>query len=160
MGIEIERKYLVKNNHWKASAKPGTEFTQAYLTDGGACSVRVRIEGSTANLNIKSATLGIVRQEFEYSIPLNEAEELLSLFCSSIVSKIRYEIDYAGKTWEVDVFAGENNGLIVAEIELDHAEETYELPPWAGKEVSNEARYFNTELAKLPYSKWEIKSDE
>ncbi len=154
MGIEIERKFLVKNNLWKATANDGTEFTQAYLTNGGACSVRVRTEGNAANLNIKSATLSIVRQEFEYSIPLEDARELLSLFCSSIVSKKRFKVDYAGKTWEIDVFTGENDGLVVAEIELNHAEEQFDLPPWAGKEVSNEARYFNTELAKLPFSKW------
>lgn len=154
MGVEIERKFLVKNNLWKASANKGTQFAQAYLTNGGACSVRVRTEGSAANLNIKSATLGIVRQEFEYSIPLDDAEELLSLFCSSIVSKIRYKINYAGKTWEIDVFAGDNDGLVVAEIELSHPDEKFELPPWAGDEVSSEARYFNTELAKLPFTKW------
>lgn len=155
MGIEIERKFLVKNNLWKASANNGTDFKQAYLTSGGPCSVRVRKEGNKANLNIKSATLGILRQEFEYPIPLDEAEELLSLFCSPTVTKRRYKVDYAGKTWEIDVFAGDNDGLIVAEIELDHPDEDFELPPWLGDEVSNEARYYNTELARHPFCTWE-----
>ncbi|MFW2440623.1 MAG: CYTH domain-containing protein [Arenicellales bacterium] len=155
MGIEIERKFLVKKNLWEASANNGANFKQAYLSQGGPCSVRVRREGNKANLNIKSATLGIVRQEFEYSIPLDEAEELLSLFCDKTVTKKRYKIDYAGKTWEIDVFTGDNDGLIVAEIELDHPDEDFELPPWAGDEVSGEARYYNTELARHPFCTWE-----
>jgi len=154
MGIEIERKFLVKNDLWKASANKGTDFKQAYLTSGEHCSVRVRKEGNKANLNIKSATPGILRHEFEYSIPLDEAEELLSLFCSATVTKKRYEVYYAGRTWEVDVFAGDNAGLIVAEIELDHPDEDFKLPPWTGDEVSSEARYYNTELARHPFSKW------
>ncbi len=155
MGIEIERKFLVKNDLWKASTNNGIDFKQAYLSNAGPCSVRVRTEGKKANLNIKSATLGILRQEFEYSIPLDEAEELLSLFCTSIVTKKRYKIGYAGKTWELDVFAGDNEGLIVAEIELDHPDEDFELPPWAGDEVSSEARYYNNELARHPFNKWD-----
>ena len=155
MGIEIERKFLVKNNLWQASAKNGSDFKQAYLTHGGPCSVRVRKEGNKANLNIKSATLGILRQEFEYSIPVDEAEELLSLFCPTAVTKRRYEVVHAGKTWEVDVFTGDNDGLIVAEIELDRPDEDFELPPWIGDEVSSEARYYNTELARHPFCTWE-----
>jgi len=154
MGIEIERKFLVINDLWKANANNGKDFKQGYLTGGESCSVRVRTEGNNANLNIKSATLGILRQEFEYSIPLDEAEELLSLFCSTAVTKKRYEVDYAGKTWEVDVFSGENDGLIVAEIELDRPDEDFELPPWTGEEVSSQARYYNTELARHPFSTW------
>lgn len=158
MGIEIERKFLVKNNLWKADANTGTDFKQGYLTRGSNCSVRVRIEGNEANINIKSATLGILRQEFEYAIPLDEARELLDLFCPRTVSKKRYKVKYAGQTWEIDVFEQDNNGLVVAEIELNHADEKFEQPPWVGDEVSSQARYYNTELARHPFSQWEDKS--
>ena len=154
MGIEIERKFLVKNDLWKADADDGTVFKQGYLTQAGSCSVRVRKEGDTANLNIKSAEMGIQRQEFEYPIPVYEADELLDLFCPRTVSKTRYEVSYAGKTWEIDVFEKDNVGLVVAEIELDSPDEAFEIPDWAGEEVSAEARYYNNELARFPYSKW------
>jgi len=154
MGIEIERKFLVINDHWKADADDGTDFKQGYLTQAGSCSVRVRKEGDKANLNIKSAEIGIQRQEFEYPIPVDEADELLDLFCPRTVSKTRFEVSYAGKTWEIDVFEKDNQGLIVAEIELDSADEAFELPPWVGDEVSAEARYYNNELARNPYSEW------
>ena len=157
MGIEIERKFLVINDLWKAGADNGTDFKQGYLTKAGSCSVRVRKEGEQANLNIKSAEMGIQRQEFEYPIPADEADELLDLFCPQTVSKRRYEVDFAGKTWEVDVFEQDNQGLIIAEIELSSADETFEHPPWIGNEVSDEARYYNNELARNPYSKWEDK---
>jgi adenylate cyclase len=154
MGIEIERKFLVKNNLWKKDSTPGTEFKQGYLSRSGNCSVRVRTEGQEANINIKSAALGIHRQEFEYSIPLDEANELLELFCSSTVCKKRYKVSYAEKIWEIDVFEQENSGLIVAEIELNSIDEEFLLPPWAGDEVSAIKRYYNTELAQHPYKNW------
>ena len=159
MGIEIERKFLVKNNLWKAEADQGTDFMQGYLTRGGDCSVRVRIEGNRANLNIKSATLGIHRQEFEYAIPLDEAREMLDLFCIRTVSKKRYKVKYAGQTWEIDVFEQDNTGLVIAEIELNHADEEFAHPPWLGDEVSSQPRYYNTELAKNPYNQWHDKAD-
>ena len=157
MGIEIERKFLVINDLWKADADNGTVFKQGYLTRAGNSSVRVRKEGEKANLNIKSAEMGIQRQEFEYPIPVDEAVELLDLFCPRTVSKIRYEVNFAGKTWEIDVFEKENQGLIVAEIELNSTNEAFEHPPWIGDEVSAEARYYNNELARRPYSEWEDK---
>ena len=159
MGIEIERKFLVKNNLWQTDANQGTDFIQGYLTRGGDCSVRVRIEGNKANLNIKSATLGIHRQEFEYAIPLDEAREMLDLFCLRTVKKKRYKVKYAGQTWEIDVFEQDNNGLVIAEIELNHADEEFAHPPWLGDEVSSQPRYYNTELAKNPYNKWHDKAD-
>ena len=159
MGIEIERKFLVKNDLWKADARIGTDFKQGYLSRGSNCSVRVRLEGKEANLNIKSATLGIQRQEFEYPIPIDEARELLDLFCPHTVSKKRYKVDHADKTWEIDVFEGDNNGLVVAEIELNFSDEEFELPPWIGEEVSSEARYYNTELAIHPFNTWENESN-
>lgn len=157
MGIEIERKFLVKNDLWKNDSVAGTDFKQGYLSRGGNCSVRVRTEGTKANLNIKSATLGIHRQEFEYSIPLDEANELLDLFCSSTVCKKRYRVSYAEKIWEIDVFEEDNSGLIVAEIELNSTDEGFHLPPWAGDEVSAIKRYYNTELARHPYTNWKKK---
>ncbi len=154
MGIEIERKFLVKNDLWKTDSVTGTDFRQGYLSRGGNCSVRVRIEGHEAKLNIKSATLGILRQEFEYSIPIEEARELLDLFCPDTVSKKRYKVGYAGKTWEIDVFEQDNFGLTVAEIELNSTDEKFQLPPWIGNEVTSETRYYNTELARHPYKQW------
>jgi adenylate cyclase len=154
MGVEIERKFLVHGEEWKNNAGEGTDFQQGYLSRGGDCSVRVRIEGNRANLNIKSATLGISRQEFEYPVPVADAKELLSLFCPATVIKKRYLINFAGKTWEIDVFAGDNHGLVIAEIELDSIDEKFQLPPWAGEEVSADPRYYNTELAKHPYNSW------
>ena len=157
MGIEIERKFLVINDLWKTEADNGTAFKQGYLTRASSCSVRVRKEGAKANLNNKSAEMGIQRQEFEYPIPADEADELIDLFCPRTVSKTRYEVNYAGKTWEIDVFEKENQGLVVAEIELNSTDEAIEHPPWIGDEVSAEARYYNNELARCPYSEWEDK---
>lgn len=159
MGIEIERKFLVKNDLWKNDSNAGTNFKQGYLSSAGNCSVRVRTEGDSANLNIKSSTLGIHRQEFEYDIPLDEANELLELFCRDTVSKKRYIVMYANKKWEIDVFDHANSGLIVAEIELNSTDEKFQLPPWAGEEVSAIKRYYNTELARHPYKNWKNTSE-
>ena len=154
MGIEIERKFLVCNDSWRDHADKGTPYEQGYLCGTGDCSIRVRIEGDQARLNIKSATLGIRRQEFEYPIPVDEARELLDSFCPCTVCKTRYFVEHAGKTWEVDVFEQDNAGLVVAEIELDDEDEQLSLPDWAGQEVSADTRYYNTELAKHPYRTW------
>ena len=154
MGIEIERKFLVRNDSWRDHADEGTSYEQGYLCDGGNCSIRVRIEGDQARLNIKSATLGIVRQEFEYPIPLAEARELLDRFCPATVRKTRYHVEHAGKTWEIDVFEQDNAGLIVTEVELEREDEEIDLPDWVGDEVSSEPRYYNTELARHPYRQW------
>ncbi len=160
MPTEIERKFLVKNDHWKATADQGTAYRQGYLTrvtgdNAGKSSVRVRIEGDCAKLNIKSATLGIFRQEYEYEIPVAEAEEMLdTLTIDSIVEKTRYHVPVGRHTWEVDVFAGDNAGLVVAEVELAAEDEVFEKPDWAGDEVSEEAKYFNVCLAQHPYKDW------
>jgi adenylate cyclase len=154
MGVEIERKFLVANDLWKKDARNGVEFRQGYLSSQGTCSVRVRREGDKANINIKSATLGISRSEFEYPIPADEADELLDLFCTSTVIKTRYLVAHSGKTWEVDVFQGDNAGLVVAEVELKSIDEEFELPAWVGEEVSADVRYYNTELARHPYNTW------
>jgi len=155
MGIEIERKFLVTNDSWREAAGPGMPIKQGYLVGGKDASVRVRLQGETANLNIKSATLGVRRQEFEYAIPLADAEILLNTLCHRpIIEKVRYLVPYGNKHWEVDVFEGDNAGLIVAELELQDETEQYESPPWLGEEVSHDPRYYNTCLSQHPYKDW------
>jgi len=153
MNIEIERKFLLKNNSWKENAI-GIHYAQGYLNQARENTVRVRIAGEKAFLTIKSKSKGISRQEFEYEIPRKDAQELLKLSQTPIVEKIRYKIEYAGKCWEVDEFLGKNKGLVVAEIELDAENETFEKPEWIGKEVSDDKRYFNSHLARKPFSEW------
>lgn len=156
MGIEIERKFLVINDSWREAAGPGMPIKQGYLVGGKDASVRVRLQGDTANLNIKSATLGVRRQEFEYAIPVVDAEVLLSTLCyRPIIEKMRYLVPYANKQWEVDVFEGDNAGLIVAELELQEESEQYEAPPWLGEEVSHDSRYYNTCLSQHPFKDWD-----
>lgn len=155
MATEIERKFLLRNDSWRDSADAGTRFRQGYLIGAERASVRVRIEGDAANINIKSATLGIERQEYEYSIPLADARELLDTLCEQPqIEKTRYHVPYGDHLWEVDVFAGANAGLVVAEVELKHADEPFAMPPWAGEEVSHDTRYYNVCLVKHPYCEW------
>jgi adenylate cyclase len=156
MGIEIERKFLVTNDSWHEAAGPGIPIKQGYLVGGKDASVRVRLQGDTANLNIKSATLGVKRQEFEYPIPLADAEVLLNTLCQRpIIEKMRYLVTYANKQWEIDVFEGDNAGLIVAELELQDESEQYESPSWLGEEVSHDPRYYNTCLSQHPFKDWD-----
>ena len=156
MGIEIERKFLVTNDSWHEAAGPGMPIKQGYLVGGKDASVRVRLQGDTANLNIKSATLGVRRQEFEYPIPLADAKVLLNTLCHRpIIEKMRYLAPYANKQWEIDVFEGDNAGLIVAELELQDESEQYEAPPWLGEEVSHDPRYYNTCLSQHPFKDWD-----
>jgi len=155
MGVEIERKYLVKSDAWRELADAGTEYLQGYLIGARQASVRVRIEGNQAFLNIKSMTLDISRLEFQYPIPLADAREMLAQLCAKpLVEKTRYRVPHANHVWEVDVFAGVNQGLIVAEVELAAEDESLELPSWIGEEVSHDARYYNVNLARQPYTTW------
>ncbi len=155
MATEIERKFLVRGEAWRAQAAPGVRMRQGYLSGGGRSSVRVRVQGGEAFLNIKSATLGVSRREYDYPIPVNEAEEMLDQLCAGpLIEKTRYEVVHAGHTWEVDVFEGDNAGLIVAEIELEAEDETFATPAWAGEEVSHDPRYYNVCLVKHPYKDW------
>jgi adenylate cyclase len=155
MGLEIERKFLVRNDDWRQQADSGTSYRQGYLVGSQQASVRVRIEGEVARLNIKSATLGIRRQEYEYPLPLDEAEEMLETLCEQPqIEKTRYKLPYQGHLWEIDVFAGANQGLIVAEVELGSEDEALSLPEWVGEEVSDDPRYYNVCLVKHPYSEW------
>lgn len=160
MALEIERKFLVLNDAWRAAADAGTPYRQGYLSrvtgpDAVRSSVRVRTDGERAFLNIKSATLGIRRQEYEYAIPLADAETMLADLCvGAVVEKTRYHVVAGAHVWEIDVFAGANTGLIVAEIELGHEDEAFERPEWLGAEVSDDPRYYNVCLAERPYSRW------
>ncbi|TDY02976.1 CYTH domain-containing protein [Thiohalophilus thiocyanatoxydans] len=156
MATEIERKFLIRDDRWRQQADAGQRIAQGYLIGARDASVRVRIEGDQANLNIKSATLGIYRQEYEYSIPLEDAREMLDNLCEKpIIDKVRYHVSHAGHLWEIDVFEGENVGLVVAEIELDSEDEAFEQPDWLGQEVSDDARYYNVSLVNHPYKDWQ-----
>ena len=155
MATEIERKFLVKGDEWRRSVANSLQFKQGYLAGTVSSSVRVRIEGDNAYLNIKSAILGIKRQEHEYAIPLQDAAEMLSNLCEKpLVEKRRSFVKHDGRTWEIDEFEGENEGLIVAEIELNHENEELNLPDWLGEEVSEDVRYYNVNLVKKPYKSW------
>ena len=155
MATEIERKFLLKNSSWKEMADEGTAYSQGYLVGSDSASVRVRIQGKRAFLNIKSATIDITRQEFEYEIPLEEAKEMLETLCEKpLISKTRYLLKNANHVWEIDVFYGDNEGLVVAEIELNAKDEDFEKPEWLGEEVSDDARYYNVCLVKHPFKDW------
>lgn len=161
MGIEIERKFLVAGDGWRAAAREVVPMAQGYINDMGAmdrgeqkASVRVRIQGETAFLNLKSRELGHTRQEFDYPIPVADARALLALCVGGVIDKRRHYVEHAGHLWEVDEFLGDNAGLVVAEIELDHADEAFVKPAWIGKQVTDAARYYNLALASRPYSAW------
>ncbi len=153
MGQEIEYKYLVVTDDWREGAR-GQLLRQGYLNRGPQRTVRIRIAGEAAYLTIKSLRTGIVRDEFEYSIPVADAEQLLSMCLPPLIEKRRYEVEYRGHTWEVDEFLGDNAGLIVAELEVPSVETPFELPPWVGRDVSEDPRYFNSQLAETPYNTW------
>ena len=155
MGIEIEKKFLLRNDNWRQHADAGTLFKQGYLSGSEKSSGRGRIEGDKANLNIKRATLGISRQEFEYPIPLEDAQILLETLCQKpLIEKVRYHVSYADHIWEIDVFEGDNAGLEVAEIELADEDEAFDRPDWLGEEVSDDPRYYNVSLVKHPFCDW------
>ncbi len=151
MATEIERKFLVVSEAWR-DGTPGTRIAQGYLTMDPDRSVRVRVAGGKAWLTIKGRTEGISRAEFEYDIPPEDALDLLAMCLPSVIDKTRHRIHFAGHLWEVDVFHGANEGLVLAEVELDDACTCPPLPPWVGREVSDDARYFNSNLAQAPFS--------
>ncbi len=153
MGVEIERKYLLKNDDWRQCGVVPVRMAQGYLNEGGN-TVRVRITGAKGILTIKSKSKGISRMEFEYEIPLTDAEQLMKLSLTPVVEKYRYKIPYAGHIWEVDEFLGENKGLIVAEVEMQSEDELVEIPNWIGEDVSDDKRYRNSNLAVRPYMTW------
>lgn len=153
MGIEIERKFLVKDASWKAMAGEGLVCRQGYLCSSGGRTVRIRVLGDQAFLTIKGPSTGISRDEFEYEIPMDDAEAMLKL-CDGLVEKTRYLLIHAALQWELDVFAGANTGLIMAEIELNSEAQPIDLPSWAGLEVTGDKRYYNAYLAQHPFSQW------
>ena len=155
MPIEIERKFLLKNDSWRVQADLGKDYIQGYLVGSSRASVRVRIEGDRAFINIKSATLGVRRQEYEYAISVSDASEMLSNLCDQpLIEKTRYLIRDQNLCWEIDVFKGENEGLIVAEVELESELQQFASPAWLGEEVSDDPRYYNVNLVKHPYKNW------
>jgi adenylate cyclase len=176
MAVEIERKFLVVGDDWRLQAQYSQRLVQGYLTtasgrgarpqakdehekpqpgsSGGACSVRVRIGGDRAWLNIKSAIAGIERREYEYAIPQIDAERMLAEFCPVVVEKIRHHVRFAGAMFEVDEFLGDNAGLVVAELELQSPADEFPRPSWLGPEVSDRPRYYNVNLLEHPYSCW------
>lgn len=155
MGIEIERKFLVNQDQWHDIEKPVGEFyRQGYLLTDPKKTIRVRQTSDKGFLTIKGISLGASRAEFEYEIPFEEAKELLDQFSVSELSKIRYKILFEEKLWEVDEFLGENQGLIVAEIELESEEEKFALPYWIGKEVTGENQFYNSNLTLNPFKTW------
>ncbi|MGH8455779.1 MAG: CYTH domain-containing protein [Stenotrophobium sp.] len=155
MAVEIERKFLVTGEAWRAQVVRSVAMHQGYLTgEGGLSSVRVRVEGDTARLNIKAAVVGAARAEYEYAMPMADAGEILQTLCVGCLEKTRHYVELDGLTWEVDEFGGANAGLIVAEIELDRPEQEFSRPVWTGREVTHERRYYNHHLALHPYSTW------
>ncbi len=155
MGIEIERKFLVKDDSWRSSVEGETPILQGYLSQGAKATVRVRIRGESAYLTIKGATASLSRAEFEYPIPVADAERMLrEMALSPLIEKVRYRVRCGDHVWDLDVFDGENSGLVMAELELEAEEADFELPDWAGEEVSGDPRYYNVNLAERPFSRW------
>ncbi|MEO7215638.1 CYTH domain-containing protein [Mucilaginibacter sp.] len=155
MAIEIERKFLVDHAKWNALAKPaGKLFKQGYILSDDKRTVRIRVTDEAAYLTLKGSTTGISRSEYEYTIPIADGNEILSGLTVSAIEKVRYEIDFAGNTWEVDIFSGDNDGLIVAEIELEQEDQAFERPDWVAREVTDDHRYSNASLSVNPHKNW------
>jgi len=154
MGLEIERKFLVRGEAWRALGA-GVPMRQGYLSIDPERVVRVRVEGDQATLTIKGRSVGAVRGEWEYAIPKSDAEVMLTqLSLRPLIEKTRYRIPYQGMIWEVDEFVGDNVGLLVAEIELTAEDQVFAKPEWVGDEVTHDTRYFNANLLRHPYSAW------
>ena len=153
--LEIERKFLIVSDGWRSLVE-GTpkRLSQGYLCSDSRKSVRVRIAGERATVTVKGAREGITRLELQYDIPVRDAELMLALCERPLIDKTRYIVRHDGMKWEVDIFHAENEGLMVAEIELEREDQPVNLPDWVGQEVSHEARYYNSCLVKNPYSTW------
>jgi len=153
MGMEIERKYLLINDDWRPLGVP-VRYIQGYLLADSEVTIRVRVNDQNGYLTIKGRLQGFSRQEYEYIIPLDEALELLGMCTIPVIDKFRTKVLFEGKIWEIDEFAGENIGLIVAEIELESEDETFSIPHWIGEEVTGDIRYYNSYLARNPFKDW------
>jgi adenylate cyclase len=155
MSIEIERKFLVDHEKWQQLAKPqGKVYKQGYLLSDEKRTVRIRVLDDVAYITLKGSTTGISRSEFEYTIPVDEGKEILKDMATSFIEKTRYNINYAGNVWEVDVFEGDNKGLIIAEIELKNEDQEFEKPEWVKNDVSDDCRYTNAYLSVNPFKNW------
>ncbi len=155
MAIEIERKFLVDQEKWRQVKKPeAVHFRQGYIFSDEKKTIRVRVTDTEAYITIKGSTAGFSRSEFEYTIPAADGVQLLDNFAASELEKYRYRITYAGKLWEVDEFLGDNQGLLMAEIELGSEDEEFELPPWVTTEVTGDDRYYNARLSVHPFKNW------
>lgn len=153
MAVEIERKFLVDTDKWKPVGE-GTRMTQAYLSVFPSPTVRIRIAGEKAFLTIKGPSKTLVRPEFEYAVPVTDANEILNLAVSESVEKLRYKSIFEGFLWEIDVFSGKNSGLTLAEIELDSEDQTFPFPEWILDEVTGDERYYNSYLSHHPFQEW------
>ncbi len=157
MATEIERKYLLRNAAWRDEAFDSRVLKQFYLSRPNHVSIRIRIiDDVSARLTIKSGQRGLTRDEFEYEIPVADAVEMIALRKGAVVEKTRYRARRGDAIWEIDAFAGENEGLVVAEIELDHEEQSIDLPEWIGAEVTGERRYYNASLSEHPFKQWSV----
>lgn len=157
MGQEIERKFLLKNDGWRALAQ-GTLYRQGYLNSAKERTVRIRSIGERAFLTIKGITTGATRAEYEYPIPLEDCNAMLDTLAEKpVIEKKRYKIRQGYLTWEIDEFFGDNAGLIVAEVELQSEDQAFGKPEWLGAEVTADPRYFNSNLVKHPYTKWQTR---
>jgi adenylate cyclase len=156
MAQEIERKFLVKDDSWRSAAGEGKVYLQGYLSLDRERVVRVRVKGNQGFLTIKGLREGISASEYEYPIPLADAEEMLQKLClRPLIEKVRFEVSFGGLLWEVDEFKGENQGLILAEVELKSEDQAVTLPPWAGLEVSHDKRYSNASMVQSPFKSWQ-----
>jgi adenylate cyclase len=154
MPREIERKFLLTSDGWRAFAERCQRMTQGYIAGSDRISVRVRIAGNDAWLNIKSGGFVASRLEYEYAVPVAEARELLAVALGPLIEKTRHFVPYGGMEWEVDEFHGDNSGLVVAELELDWEDQVFDRPPWTGAEVTHLPRYYNVSLVNHPYRQW------
>ncbi|MFN6568522.1 CYTH domain-containing protein [Dendronalium sp. ChiSLP03b] len=155
MAKEIERKFLVKGDGWRKLAE-GSVYCQGYISTQKAATVRVRIVGDRGYLTIKGPSIKYSRAEFEYTIPIEDAQEMLNTLCDRpLIEKIRYKLEWGGLIWEIDEFDGVNKGLILAEVELTDEKQQIELPDWIDEEVSENPKYFNSNLVKHPFSQWQ-----
>jgi adenylate cyclase len=160
MPLEIERKYLVRNDSWRTQGK-GTRYRQGYLSTEPARNVRVRVGADRGFITVKGLTVNMARPEYEYAIPVEDANEMLDTLClKPIIEKVRYTVEHAGLLWEIDEFEGENAGLVIAEVELAGADQAIRLPDWIGEEVTDDARYYNASLIANPFTTWGEDSPE
>lgn len=156
MAVEIERKFLLSSERWRATVTRSVEIVQGYIAESDTASVRVRVADQNGSLNLKGLTLGITRKEYEYDLPVAEAREILAELCAArVITKTRHHAEHEGHNWEIDEFAGRNTGLVVAEIELSSENEVFARPEWLGEEVSGDPRYYNLRLVEQPYGTWQ-----